>query len=305
MAGPPALQHRLSLPALSRTARRLVAAVTVLAQVASSLPPGLADALDDRGAEGQAFGLAILPEVGSLADQPSVDSLRLFPGAPGAVTIDLDELFPAHAGAPPPDVEALFCDDGSLRAAGAAAAVGLAGAATAHGQAWSTVTATRGRAGVDLRDDPLFIATDEVTAGLDTLVGEFTTCRPVSAFTPRDLVTRTTREARCLRAARPSGTQRLTHELDIGVETETRAIALPPRLVDFEVDFRAGRVRARHWGPCPPPAGATTIPAPMTRSAPARPPWRPSTGTRSAARARAPASPSCSRFLRAAAKGTV
>lgn len=243
-AAPP---HRPWAPALSRAARRLVAAVTALAHLAASLPPGLADALAERGAEGQAFGLAILPEVGSLADQPSGSMLRLFPGAPGAVTLDLGELFPAHAGAPSPDLAALFGDDGSLRAAGAAAAVGLDGAATAHGQAWSTVTATRGRAGVDLRDDPLFIATDEVTASLDTLVGEFTACRPVSAFTPRNLVTRTTREARCLRAARPSGLLRLTHELDIGVETETRTIALPPRLVHVEIDFRAGRVRARHW----------------------------------------------------------
>jgi conjugal transfer mating pair stabilization protein TraN len=262
MAGYAAYLQRPWASALSRAARRLTAVVTALAHLAASLPPGLADALDDRGAEGQAFGLAILPEVGSLADQPSPDSLRLFPGAPGAVTIDLGELFPAHAGAPPPDLAALFGDDGSLRAAGAATAVGLDGATTAHGQAWSTVTATRGRAGVDLRDDPLFIATDEVTASLDTLVGEFTACRPVSAFTPRDLVTRTTSEARCLRAARPSGTLRLTHELDIGVETETRTVALPARLVDFEVDFRAGLVRARHWVTVPATCGRDDDPCP-------------------------------------------
>ena len=225
--------------------RRATAAGTAAAYLSATLAPLYADEMRAQGQAAQSFGLSILPDMGDVASRDG-STLRLWPGAPSPLDVDLDELFPGYAGHDGVDPATLFGADGALRGAAAAAAGGLDSATTPHAEAWRAVTATQSRAGVDMRDDPVFAETRALIGSLDTLVAEVSACVPDTAFTPRDLVSRVTEERRCIRVAEPRGVHQLRHDLNISTDTRTLRFTFPERLTGFDADFRLGRLTIRY-----------------------------------------------------------
>ncbi len=117
-----------------------------------------------------ARGTVLLPEV------RQDGTLVLFPGTPNRLEIQSSQLFPGPRVGTQQDLQALYGDSNAVRDATATTTIRLGTEASAHGEAYRTLTQSLNKVPPDLTHDPIWGTTDATLGNLDVIARQFADC---------------------------------------------------------------------------------------------------------------------------------
>ena len=142
-----------------------------------------ADLIDDYADEGQAEGRLMIPLPGDLIHMDSgTGDFTFYPGSGSELEIDPDQVFSGQTGYDPQQIIDAGDDNTDIVNLTDMQADDLAHETSSVGQAWRTVLASQHNSHPDLREDPIWGATDAILE--ETFTGMFQDCEKTQNVIP-------------------------------------------------------------------------------------------------------------------------
>lgn len=168
---------------------------------------------EDNVAAGDIEGRSLVPVPQDLfGENSTTGDLLLFPGSSSEVSINPDELFPGQTGFDPQLAKDEFESESGVANLGDEAATALETEASSSGQAWRVLIDSQNNPHPDLRNDPIWGATDAVLA--EAFSGTFQDCTATTNVIPVEETIHLPDLKTCQRLIKPTGACEVTHNYE-------------------------------------------------------------------------------------------
>lgn len=184
-----------------------------------------ADTFDDFASEGQAEGRLMIPLPGDLIHMDELSGDLVFnPGSSGEVSIAADQVFSGQTGFDPQSLIDEGVSEAGIVNLTDQQATNLSTEVSSTGQAWRTVIDSQHNSHPDLRNDPVWGATDAILA--ETFSGMFQSCEKTQNVISAARTDHIPDYKTCERITNPTGACTIEHNysaswgLETGVEDD-------------------------------------------------------------------------------------
>ncbi|WP_448205426.1 conjugal transfer mating pair stabilization protein TraN [Azospirillum sp. sgz302134] len=233
-------------PTWQRWGRAAVAVVAAGAMLVVQTAALAQDAMTKAGRSGESYGMAI-----SRGTLPTVDgngAVTLFPGSSNAQsTFNTQELFPGASGSLDGLKGAYQNGSAALTKQGQDSYATLKTSTTPEGQAVSVVRGSVTQSRPDLRNDPVFGATDKVLSNIDTIAKNFSDCSVDTIFKSTTDKAHLDDIRTCERVNDTSGQCTLIHDYSVGVLEAVSGETSFESCGEGCLDFYVGKIGNNYW----------------------------------------------------------
>lgn len=236
---PHGILHVLANRHCSRPLAFVLSIVIYWTGINAAFSDHLTDPIADAAAHGQGAGNAFVPPP-DIATSDNQGNITLFPNGANPTNIPASEMFPGATG----DFSTYtntYGNDAAMQQLGTETQSLLENEQSYPGEAYRTVIDSRVLSLPNMRNDPVWVQTDNTLNNLATIAADFSECTATTTTTPGSIVTHVPDYRTCERVSQPPTSCSLQHDVTVQDYTLTIHAGAYMRLyATIDVDLKTG-----------------------------------------------------------------